>query len=481
MALRLWHIGFGLPEWYHPDEPIKAQKALAIAAGDLNPHYFWHPSFMLYATAAAVRAGQSFGWAATPAQAVLAGRVLNAVLGALTVPLTCLLARAAGGWAMAFAAAALLAVAPLAVFCSHYLKEDTPLTFWVVAAALAALRLARRGRNRDYLIAGALCGAAIASKYTGLLALVLPLVAHRQQPHPPARARWRLAAAAALAFVALTPFALADLWHFGRGVSHEAGNVVTGMATSAILPLPWLWTFHLRFSLLPGFGIVATALALLGFVALLRQASPAARLLTAFVGLGYLVFESSPYKPPPNFDRYVLPLLPFLAVLALVGVRVLRRRSAVLAGIALALALAEPAGRSVQLLAAIEPDTRERARAWLAKQLPADARVAVEGQLLTDLGEAVIAYAPRLSNARVSYTFSLASLADRLGEFDCVVASSFIYDRFVRYGAGEPAARQFYRELFTHTPAAEFAPAVRSYGFHNPTIRVYCLASPPGP
>ena len=54
-ALRLWNLRFGLPDWYHPDEPRKAGIVLRMARGDPDPGYFYHPSFMLYASALTLR------------------------------------------------------------------------------------------------------------------------------------------------------------------------------------------------------------------------------------------------------------------------------------------------------------------------------------------------------------------------------------------------------------------------------------------
>jgi len=475
LTLRLWHIGFGLPAWYHPDEPIKADKALAIAAGDLDPHYFWHPSFMLYTTAAGLRIAEHWGAPADAAHAIRAGRIVNALLGTLTIPLTFWLGWRVGGRGIGLGAAALLAVAPLHVFCSHYLKEDVPLTFWVVATALAALQVARRGKSSDYVVAGLLCGAAIATKYTGLLALLLPYLAHRERSGPERGQLARFGLATAAGFLLLTPFAAIDVIGFGTGLAHEGSHVVTGMKTSALSPLPFLWTFHLRYSIAPGLGWAATGLALAGFVLALRRATPAHRLLTAFVALGYTVFENSPYKPPPNFDRYVVPLLPFLAVLALLAVSELRKRSAALAALALALALLEPATRTVALLRAVEPDTRALARQWLESHVAPGARIVLEGELVTDEGAPVVAYTPQLTGPDVTYTFSLARLGEPLSHFDYAVASSFIYDRFVRFGAGDSETRSFYRRLFSRTPVAEFSAPLGSYGFHNPTLRIYRL------
>jgi 4-amino-4-deoxy-L-arabinose transferase-like glycosyltransferase len=480
LALRLWQIDFGLPEWLHPDEPIKAEKALAIAGGDLNPHYFWHPSFLLYATAAAVRTAQAWGWAVDTADAILAGRIVNAALGALTVPLTFLLGRATAGTAVGLGAAALLTVAPLHVFCSHYLKEDVALTFWLMAASLAAIRIAQSGGTGAYAACGALCGAAIASKYTGMLALALPYLAHGERQHRERRQLAVLTGAAAAGFVALTPFSVLDAWSFVQGVAHEGGYAVAGKTTVAIAPVDYFWTFHLRYSIAPGLGWTGTLSALAGLAAALRQPTAVHRMITAFVVLGYSIFENSPYKPPPNFDRYVLPLLPFLAVLAMIGLQAQRRRSEVLAGILLLLVLGEPATRSMRLLASVEPDTRERARSWILAELPARARIVAEGKLLSDLGDPVLAYAPQLRDRDVTYVFSLAQVRESLEQFDYAIASSFLYDRYVRFGAGDPGTRSFYAELLGREPVVVFSAPVVSYGFHNPTIRIYRLAGATG-
>src|SRR4030067_726391 len=48
---------------------------------------------------------------------------------------------------------------------------------------------------------------------------------------------------------------------FLLGLGHGGANALTGMAGIAVSPLPYLWTFHLRHSILPAFGALPTALA----------------------------------------------------------------------------------------------------------------------------------------------------------------------------------------------------------------------------
>ena len=47
-ALRLDHIGFGLPQRLHPDEWKQVEIARRMAQGDLNPHFFRYPAGFMY-------------------------------------------------------------------------------------------------------------------------------------------------------------------------------------------------------------------------------------------------------------------------------------------------------------------------------------------------------------------------------------------------------------------------------------------------
>src|SRR5262245_29910719 len=97
LALRLWSLGCGLPEWYHPDEPWKARIVVRMAHGELEPEYFYHPSFMLYASATTLRVLHAFGAPLDEVNAAWAGRTMVAVLGTATVLLTFFAGRQAGG------------------------------------------------------------------------------------------------------------------------------------------------------------------------------------------------------------------------------------------------------------------------------------------------------------------------------------------------------------------------------------------------
>src|SRR4029077_8877658 len=193
LALRLIGLRYGLPYVYNPDEVAIMSRALAFAKGDLNPHNFLYPTFYFYvlfvwegltATAAVVtRSVPSFGafqreFFLDPTRVYVAGRLLTALMGTATVAATGRLAARIEGAGAGLVAGLLLAVLPLHVLNSHYVKHDVPVTLLVVLAYLAYERLCRlppeRGSYRPLVIAAAVTGAAFATHYYAIF-LAIPL------------------------------------------------------------------------------------------------------------------------------------------------------------------------------------------------------------------------------------------------------------------------------------------------------------------
>ena len=139
-------------------------RALAFAKGDLNPHNFLYPTFYFYVLFAWVGlylASCSLSAASSslaalqqlffldPTRVFVAGRLLTALLRDTGVPASTGSARALFDVRVGLAAAAFLAVAPLHVRDSHYVKHDVPATLAVVLAYLAIVaRLADCARRR---------------------------------------------------------------------------------------------------------------------------------------------------------------------------------------------------------------------------------------------------------------------------------------------------------------------------------------------
>ncbi len=50
-GLRVYGIGFGLPQLYYWDEPEILNRAVQVGGGDLNPHFFIYPTLYIYVLA----------------------------------------------------------------------------------------------------------------------------------------------------------------------------------------------------------------------------------------------------------------------------------------------------------------------------------------------------------------------------------------------------------------------------------------------
>ena len=156
LALRVTGLQFGLPDVYNPDEVAIMARALAFAKGSLNPHNFLYPTFYFYVLFAWVGAwlavllatGRVASMAALqklyftdPTTIYTAGRALGVATGTASVAAIYRLGLRLAGSRAGMAAALFLAVSPLPVRDSHYVKHDVPATLAVVLAYLAMSRI----------------------------------------------------------------------------------------------------------------------------------------------------------------------------------------------------------------------------------------------------------------------------------------------------------------------------------------------------
>ncbi|MGH2536595.1 MAG: ArnT family glycosyltransferase [Candidatus Promineifilaceae bacterium] len=200
LGLRLWGLGFGLPNLYHPDEDALVMPAIQmIKTGDLLPSRLEYGSLHIYSLAAVsavvfvllARAGLVVEPAELPLyergsypavyaypQFFLAARLVSAVMGVGVVLLTYLLARRLAGRRVGLLAAGMAAVLPLLVIHSHYATPDMPLTFLVLLTLYLLLRAHDRWHMSSpwaYAGAGFVCGLAASTKYNGVV-LAAPLL-----------------------------------------------------------------------------------------------------------------------------------------------------------------------------------------------------------------------------------------------------------------------------------------------------------------
>lgn len=408
LGLRIWGIDFGLPYLYHPDEPNKVEAALRILrTGDLTPHYFNKPSFLIYINALAYvpyyLLGKVIGVFQAPADILpplmltmgvgrsptpstfLLGRLLTATVGVGVVVLNFVIAREMDHSSLTGILSALLvAVSPTCVMNSRYITTNMFLMFFAQLSFLFALRLLRKGHTWDYILSGAAAGLAASSKYPGALIGICLIVAHflRHGWNGIRIRRFYLGILASIAaFFAVSPFVMLDFQQFALDLGFEARHYATGHAGMEGRSLIWYLTYLFQSEGVP------PLLAAIQIIRGIRARSKEIILLSSFL-LIYFVFIS---LFPVRNDRTALPLIPFLFVLASILIMDLFRWLSQLelpswriTGILLVAAVMV----SVLLWPLIQTvhdglrlttvDARETARLWIEHNLPAGAKVAIE-------------------------------------------------------------------------------------------------------
>ncbi len=392
--LRLWGFRSGLPYSYNRDENAHfVLYAISLFGHGWDPNYFDNPPALIYLLhlVFAVRFGGGDGaaraFATNPTAVFEVARLTSALLGTASVALVYLVGRRALGRGGGLLAAAVLTVAFLPVSYGHLALNDALTILPVSLALLGAVLVVRRGHARDYALAGAGVGLAAATKYTGGIALLPVLGAVGVRLFAPGGRRPALVGLALALLAAMVAFAVVDpyaLLRFGdlRAALHREALVAAGTSKlgvtehSGVLYYAWTATW--------GLGWVPALLALAGAVLLVREDRRLAALLVPAPVI-FILFMGSWDR---YFGRWLLPIFPFLCLLAgYATLRIVRRLAArpgrwpgrALAAAAVALVLAQGAVTSVHNdLVLSRLDTRNETRAWMVKNVPAGSRVVLE-------------------------------------------------------------------------------------------------------
>jgi hypothetical protein len=436
LGLRLWGIGEGLPYAYNADEAdhFVPHAVKMFEQHSLNPHYFANPPAFtyvlhyLFALWYGGSAGVRHAFDAHPGDVYTLARVAAAVLGTAALWLLYATGARLFGRGVGLLAAAIEAVAFLPVFYAHLALNDVPALAPLTLSLLGSAGVLRKGRGRDYLLAGAGLGLACATKYTAGIVLVpfaAALAARYLQAQPEAgRSALRgiaLAGGAALvAFLIANPYALLDFKSFHSGLVHQ--STLSAEAQGKLgAPKDGGFAYYL-WSLTWGLGWVPALAALGGALSVWRRERALGWLLVP-APLLYLAFMGLQGR---YFGRWLLPVFPIVCLLAalftlqLAGIAVrqaprlrpkpgdtrLRRefpfRLALTAALT-AVLLAQGLSYSVhsgKVLA--RADTRNLTRAWMVAHIPPGTPIVVEPVAPDAWGKRWRKYPSRLSRISAS-------------------------------------------------------------------------------
>ena len=323
LALRLWGIEQGLPYAYNADEADHfVPRAVAMFGHGLNPHYFANPPAFtyvlhyLFAIAYGGGHGARVALALHPAEVYTLARVAAAVLGVAALWLLYATGARLFGRAVGLLAAAIEAVAFLPAFYSHLALNDVPTLAPLTLSLLGTAGIVRKGRARDYALAGVGLGLACATKYTAGIALV-PLVAavavRLVGDERAKRAALGVALAGALAVVAFliaNPYSLLDYSSFHSGLIKQSAQSAQAQGKLGA-PRDGGFAYYL-WTLTWGLGWAPAIAALGGAIAIWRR-RPALGWVLVPAPIAFLVFMGLQGR---YFGRWLLPIFPLLCLLA---------------------------------------------------------------------------------------------------------------------------------------------------------------------
>lgn len=490
LAVRLWAVGFALPHYVHPDEPLIVERAKRIVDQvELNPHWFNYPVLYLYVETVVIGATRAIATrvAATmptdPQMLTIlytAGRCTTAVAGTASVVVAHLAARRLWGPTAGLAAATVLALSFGHVQQSQYIKPDVPAALFVALCLWLAAGGVTGGGRRWLVASGIAAGLAAATKYNAGLCLLLPLtawaVARDRDADLDLGAPVLIAVAAALAFVMAMPWVVLDPHAVLRDVRQEMVHYRHGQFGAEGDDN---WRYYLRYLWSEGLTPPLALLALFGWI-LLALREPRRWLMLSSFPLAYYALLAGVRV---RFARNLMPVMPLLAVVAgygaaaLIALLVARRVRPLATATAVGLVLVWPAARiAVYDHFMVRPDTFRHAAAWLAANEPAGTTICSE-IFPRDLWD------PRFTIVEVGALSAhpLTFYPER--GCDLVVAVSYMYRPALRDPALYPEMAAFYHEVFERWPlVAEFhytdstlatALAGEEFEVYDPVIRVH--------
>jgi 4-amino-4-deoxy-L-arabinose transferase-like glycosyltransferase len=438
-ALRVPGLEYGLPfgALLNPDEQNIVPRAWRMVhGGGLDPHWFDYPTLVIYLIS------PFQAWEDAPS--FLAGRIVIVVLALAAVAASWWLGRVAYGALAGAVAAAVVAVDSTHVLYSHMAVTDVALTLGVAAS----LALMVSGRLEW---AGLVAGLATGAKYPGIF-LLAPLVVAGWR-------HWRrllvAVAAAAAGFLFTSPYVLV----------HPRQAVDDALRVQRLARDGWLGFEHDHISVLAfparlwsGMG-PALLIAAAGLALAVWRRNRADLILVVFA----VVYFIDLLTLRAHFDRYVLPLVPVLGVLA--------GRVRLLASLTLPL-LVVPLIWSIRDDARLtRTDTRVVAHQWIERNVPGGTLIAADPSTVSPAGHPVLALALPGPGFRSDPNRDLAALRRRRVAY--VLVTGAIADRVRAARDRYPRETRFYNQLQVQAKRLYYVSSAN--GLNGPWVAVYRL------
>jgi len=516
LALTLPGISWGAPSTWHPDEiVVRSIKALFDAEYRFDEVNFDYPTLPQYVMYGLGKVILSLGY--SDKEILVSARVLSAILAGLTVILTYLIARRAGGniWVAGLSGLLLICVSEME-HNGRFAHNDTFLIFFTTLAGLCVIEYFNK-QNKFWLYGSFIAvGLAASSKYIGGSLLIVPLGVYliiqrknlRRAPLLVAETLFISATLTFLGFAAGTPKALFWMAYYFKRVfpalEWQASYGKQPDSVRGILGQYGVLTDGLGWPLMLLFGaafIWSCYQVRLGYRN--RKIEPGSRTGAFAILLVAILVLDLPMMFSYNYQlRYFLTLMPLLAVLAAFFVEALylqaRQQSGmayrIMVGMGVSAIVLYSLARIASLMLLVVHDARIPASAFM-QTLPKGTSLEHTNYPPVIPGNhferehnypiyIVKGNEPLPTNKRYEFNAGEIGLDDR--GTDYLITDSFTYERFSDpyICASMQAECEFFKQLDTgqsnhYKLIAEFSYSLPPYFpqiqvlFVNPTIRVY--------
>lgn len=481
--LRFEGLDFGFPYRYHPDEVPKFNAiSRMLQYGDLNPRYFLHPSILLYSTYFSNFIMNMGEVSRTFPELIYSGRIASMTAGVISVLLTYLIGKELFDRKIGIIASALLAIVPLHVVSSRYVKEDAILLFFILLCTYLVLLAARKRSILYFCLAALVGGLASSTKYSGVLTICIlfatPFLATNSfKPDIKMLSAFILVVLfLPLGFFIGTPYSVLDYPTFINDFSHEKSHMIKGHSLS-ITGQSQFWVYHLSRSIYKGMGGITAIASVIGLGCLIRKFEIKSLFIVACFLLFYLPAEYVNAKPAPQPERYIVPCLPFLAIaVAYFLATLFKIKNFRLTSLPIIfLIFFIPLTFSLKHSDSIKKDTRDLMAEWIKSNIDKGSTIFVDWKPYAPQGleeEYNVVYLPR---SKLIPSLTIDELEKKDGY---LIMSSLYYDRFFNQPESSELFKEVIRTVFKEYKIVKHITKPSGYyGFHNPRLTLVDIDS----
>lgn len=325
LFFRLWHVDFGLPHYFHNDEPEIVELALTPAIefrdtflnlnlNKLEPNSFIYgtfPSYLLIPKLFVLnQINQVANLNLTKADFYFASRIITAILSAAIILFSGYLYKKLFKNNFGFYLTTLLVALnwKLIVF-GHFVNTDIFLTTLITGVLLFLVRFFENNKKLPLILSGVFFGLAVGTKITALLSLLPIIYIFTVKKKLESLIKFLLIAF--LSFAVTNPFSIIHISEFLQRIiqmQSKEGGVVFSSANEN----PLKYIISLAFISTPFIFVTS----LFGVIKLPKDKKKIHIFLIANIIIYILFFSLSKRKT----DRWLLPILPITLVYASYGV-----------------------------------------------------------------------------------------------------------------------------------------------------------------